>query len=216
MVARDNNMGESNSEQESTSSITLTHEEILEFIEEIKEFEKKFQEHGLKESEGEVEFIEIEKDIVEFAEVEQDSSEQIEFIPVVGETKKPELKKSLKNSQISKPRYEVQKEKIEEKAIDHATFKIRFNEEGELVNIDLKKHKPKPESKKSFDLKKLKKLRIKRKGKTEKTGAETETIEKKSKISKLKGGLSQIGKLKRVIPYRGIKSEKTEEPEAEE
>lgn len=216
MVARDNNMGESNSEQESTSSITLTHEEILEFIEEIKEFEKKFQEHGLKESEGEVEFIEIEKDIVEFAEVEQDSSEQIEFIPVVGETKKPELKKSLKNSQISKPRYEVQKEKIEEKAIDHATFKIRFNEEGELVNIDLKKHKPKPESKKSFDLKKLKKLRVKRKGKTEKTGAETETIEKKSKISKLKGGLSQIGKLKRVIPYRGIKSEKTEEPEAEE
>ena len=208
MVARDNNMGESNSEQESTSSITLTHEEILEFIEEIKEFEKKFQEHGLKESEGEVEFIEIEKDIVEFAEVEQDSSEQIEFIPVVGETKKPELKKSLKNSQISKPRYEVQKEKIEEKAIDHATFKIRFNEEGELVNIDLKKHKPKPESKKSFDLKKLKKLRVKRKGKTEKTGAETETIEKKSKISKLKGGLSQIGKLKRVIPYRGIKSEK--------
>ena len=51
---------------------------------------KNFQEHGLKESEGEVEFIEIEKDIVEFAEVEQDSSEQIEFIPVVDEKKKPE------------------------------------------------------------------------------------------------------------------------------
>ena len=48
MVARDNNMGESNLEQESTSSITLTHEEILEFIEEIKEFEKKFSRTWLK------------------------------------------------------------------------------------------------------------------------------------------------------------------------
>jgi len=38
----------------------------------------------------------------------------------------------------------------------------------------------------------------------------------KSKSSKLKGGLSKIGKLKRVIPNKAKKSEETEELEEEE
>lgn len=208
MALRDNNMDELDSEQDNTISFAKTHEEILEMIEEIKKFEKKFIGHNFEETE--VEFIPVDEDVVEFIEVEEDKLEQFEPIPIEQETKKPGLKEKLKISKIFKARPKVQKEEVEAKPITAATFKIRFNEAGELVNIDLRKPKPKPESKKRFDLKKLK---IKRKGKTEKiekakeTEKEAVTTEKKSKISKLKGGLGKIGMLKKAIPHRRKESE---------
>jgi len=209
MAPRDNNMDELDSEQDNTISLAKTHEEILEILEEIKKFEKKFIGHDFEETE--VEFIEVEEDVVEFVEVEEDKLEQFEPIPIKEETKKPGLKEKLKINRIFKSRSEVQKEKVEAKPISAATFKIRFDDSGELVNIDFKK--PKPESKRRFNFSKLK---IKRKRKNEKTEKETETSEKKSKFSKLKGGLGKIGKLKKAIPHRGKKKEETEESEAEE
>jgi len=215
MVPRDNNMDELDSEQDNSISFAKTHEEILEMVEEIKKFERKFIGHDFEETE--VEFIAVEDDVVEFIEVEEDKLEEFEPIPIEQETKKPGLKERLKLNRIFKIKPKVQKEEVEAKPIRAATFKIRFNEGGELVNIDIKKPKPKPESKKRFD---FKKLRIRRKGKTEKTEKEieeeSETEEKKSKFSKLKGGLSKIGKLKKAIPRRGKKKEETEESEAGE
>ena len=195
-------MDELDSEQDDTISFAKTHEEILEMIEEIKKFEKKVIGHDFEETE--VEFIEVDEDVVEFVEVEEDKLEQFEPIPIKEETKKPGLKEKLKINRIFKSRSEVQKEKVEAKPITAATFKIRFDEAEELVNIDFKKPKPKPESKRRFD---LKRLRIKRRRKTEKTEKETETSEKKSKFSKLNGGLGKIGKLKKAIPHRGKKKE---------
>jgi len=196
-------MDELDSEQDNTISFAKTHEEILEMIEEIKKLEKKFIGYDFEETE--VEFIAVDEDVVEFIEVEEDKLEQFESTPIEQETKKPGLKEKLKISRIFKARPKVQKEDAEEKPITAATFKIRFNEAGELVNIDLKKPKSRPESKKRFD---LKKIMIRRKGKTEKkekaeeTEKEAETTEKKSKISKLRGGLGKIGMLKKAIPHR--------------
>jgi hypothetical protein len=210
MALRDYNMDELDSKQDNTISFAKTHEEILEMIEEIKKFEKKFIGHDFEETE--VEFIAVDKDVVEFIEVEENKLEQFEPISIKQETKKPGLKEKLKISKIFKARPKVQKEEVEAKPITAATFKIRFNEAGELVNIDLKKPKPRPESKKRFD---LKKIMIIRKGKTEKkekaeeTEKEAETTEKKSKISNLKGGLGKISLLKKAIPHRRKKKEET-------
>lgn len=209
MALRDCNMDELDLKQDNTISFAKTHEEILEMIEEIKKFEKKFIGHDFEETE--VEFIAVDEDVVEFIEVEEDKLEQFEPISIGQETKKPGLKEKLKISKIFKARTKVQKEEVEAKPITAATFKIRFNEAGELVNIDLKKPKPRPESKKRFN---LKKIMIIRRGKTEekaeKTEKEAETTEKKSKISNLKRGLGKIGILKKAIPHRRKKKEETE------
>ncbi|MCK5636883.1 MAG: hypothetical protein KAH91_05615, partial [Thermoplasmatales archaeon] len=121
-------------------------------------------------------------------------------------TEKPGLKDSITKSKFFKIKVrgstDVKKARLERKA---ATFKLRFDEKGKLVNIDLKKPKqsePKSESKKRF------KLPIpKRKGK-EKEG-ETKTTEKKSKG--LKGKLGKISKLKVAIPSKRKKETKREE-----
>ena len=55
-------MGESELEEKEGSSVTKSHKEILELLEEIKEFER---EYGLLEIVPE--FIEVEEDVVEFA-----------------------------------------------------------------------------------------------------------------------------------------------------
>lgn len=205
-------MSESNLEQDVTSSVK-THEEILEMIEEIKEFEKKFREYDLEETEVEEELIEVEQNIVDFIEVDKDESDQIEPIAFESEAKKSGFIERLIKSKIFRirvrSRSEAQKARLEAKA---ATFKLRLNEEGKLVNIDLKKPKSsKPKSKKRFN---LKKIVTKRRGKTKET--EVETTEKMSKISKLKGGFSKISKLKRAIPHKGKMEKKSEESESEE
>ena len=104
-------------------------------------------------------------------------------------------------------------ESLKEKPVPPAVFRIRFDEEGKLDNLDLKKPKPKPDLKAS--VKKINKLsnlkKIKKKGKSEKS-AEAET-EKGGKFSKLKGGIGKVSKIKNiskikgVIPGRGKKKE---------
>ena len=208
-------------EQEENYSVTKSHEEILRLIEEIKAFEEEFPEYYIVEK-TEEELIDVEKDgehfsefghgIMEFIEVDPDVVEFVEVgaefdsVPFEQETEKPGLKDSITKSKFFKIKVrgstDVKKARLERKA---ATFKLRFDEKGKLVNIDLKKPKPsepKSESKKRF------KLPIpKRKGK-EKEG-ETKTTEKKSKG--LKGKLGKISKLKVAIPGKRKKETKREE-----
>jgi len=187
-------MDESNPHKEGNSSLTLTHEEILELIEEIKELEKKYPGNNTEEPELK-EFIEIEQEI---------PSEQVEFISVEEEPEKPGLIQGFKKSQILKNKPKLKSE-VPKKDITPATFKIRVNDEGKLVNIDLKKSKVKSEAKKPINLKKFNIFKKKTKNK-----------EKKSMVSRMKGGLRSVGKLKRVIPFRRELSEETDESETEE
>ncbi len=194
-------MGDLNSEQNRKSSVTKSHEKIHELLEEIKEFEK---EYAIEEIEPE--FIEVGTDGGKFIEIGKDSVEQFKPSSFEQEANKQRLEKNLKKSRIFRIRYgsrrEIQKAKLDANA---TTFKIRFDKEGKLVNVDLRKSKP--NSRKRIDSKKNK---TKKMGKSEKDTGE------KSKSLKLKGGLSKIGKLKRVIPNKSKKSEETEELEEEE
>ena len=194
-------------DRENNSSATLTHEEILELIQEIKEFEKGV--HGFDLDAAELE---------EFIEVEHEISDEMEFLPVEDE---PIEEFTLAEDEKELPEFEeetgirriLKGKPKKEREIVTTTFKFRINEEGNLVNIDLKTPKPKPESKRRFSLEKLK---LKRKGKEKAESEKTEPGEKKSKISKLKGGFGKIGKLKNVIPHRSKKSEEKEEKKDEE
>jgi len=179
-------MDESDLDQPENNSITKTHREILELIEEIKEFEKKFGEFEIEEYEVEKELKEL--DYVTFEEIEP---ELILFKEI--EEKKPEFEKKIKKFKIDfwKKRKKDLIEKIE-KPINPTTFRLRINKDGKLENIDIKKPKPRKKIKISFRRKEKK---------------ESETTQEKSKFMKLKNGLSKI---KRIIPI-GKKEE--EEPE---
>ena len=86
-----------------------------------------------------------------------------------------------------------------------ATFRIRFDESGNLVNLDIKKPEPKvkvEKDKKKFSLKKI------LPGKKSKDKGDEEASKEKSSIgSKLKGSFGKIGKLKNVIPNKSKKSD---------
>jgi len=167
--------------QEGDTSGCRSHEEILELIDVIKDLEDSFEEFELEKPEKENE---------ELIEVEPD---EIKPIPI-------------KTDEEIKPK---KQKKHESKPVVHTSFKVRFDESGELVNLDLRKPKKEPETKKKISLKKLGKG--KKKEKTENTESE-----EKSKKSKLKGGLGKIGKLKRVIPSRGKKTEEATSAETKE
>jgi hypothetical protein len=187
-------MDESDLNQSSTSSISKTHKEILKMIEELKEFEKRFGDFEIEESQIETEFKEIE--YVTFEEIEPDL---ITFEEI--DENKPELNKKIKkfNLKILNKRKKDIFEK-NEKPLNPATFRLRINKEGILENIDIKKAKPRS----------LPKIRIRIRKKDKK---ETETSEKKSKFSKITRSLSKI---KRVIPKRGKEEKRKVEGEKRE
>lgn len=231
-------MEESELEDEKPFTPGKTHDDILQMLDEIKHFEKKHQESKSDDSpviteepdlsvkEHEPVFLEplkpepsIEEPEVEWEEVDiEPELVDLEAVPTEDKLKKPGLKEKLGNLRKKipikfklKPKKEVEKEEIKPE-ITPTTFKLRFDDEGKLVNIDLKKPKPRPK----LNLKTLKKIRIRRKDKSEKEAESEEPKEKKSKISKLKGGFSKIGKLKNVIPHKKKESEETEESKPEE
>lgn len=149
--------------KQENSTVIKKHGEILVIIEEIKQFEQRFPEFEIEESEVKEELIEIEQKPKEF-----------EF-PI--EQKEP---------------------------TSPTVFRLRFTEDGKLENIDLKKPKPRIEKHS-----RLKTQKTKNKGKKEKL----QTTKKESNNSKLKGIISKIGKLKRVIPSRGKNEEELKESE---
>ena len=199
-----------NLDKEDNSSATLTHEEILKLIDEIKRFENNFS-VSRSEEEDLKEFIEVDPEIktneLEFIEVKHENlDDKIEFAPIDYKINKSGLKEGIKKILKSKIKEKPSSE-FQKKNIASTTFKIRLNDEGNLVNLDIKKAEPKPESTKRFNLPNLKIIKNK---------AKKESKEKKSMVSKLKGGLVHVGKLKKVIPFRRESGEETEESELEE
>jgi len=202
--------------EEDFKSYAKTHEEILRMIEEIKEFENRYPEYYFDTPEfGEelvevdhdgIEFIEKNQNFVEFVEVDHEPLVEFKEIPFEQDTQPLEFEEIPSKSKLSRLRFSTKphgQKNIHE--IRAATFKIRFDENGNFINVDIKKPKAKEksESEKKFNIKNI----IKRKGKGEKSDKGSEGKEEKSKGSKLKGGLGKIGKLKGVIPGKKRKKE---------
>jgi len=168
------------------------HSKILQIIDEIREFENNFVDFK---GETVEETKDITQDLIEVA------LEEIEQVVPDEEVLQESNKKFFK--------FLKEKEKKEPKPRVHTTFKMGFNEERKLVNLDFKQPKPKkkrPESKSKFNLKKL--IPSRKKGNEE----DNDKSESSSKASKLKGGLSKLSKLKKVIP---TKKSSIEEPKDE-
>ena len=183
------NMNEMSVEQGDTiRSETKTHEEILVIIKEIKGLEEKFM-SGDFFKDYQIEFLEVED---EFIEIEHPPIEQREHIIFEEVTVEDEVETEL-----------------EEKIIYPAVFRIRFNEEGKLENLDLKKAKPKPHLK--SDLKKLKVLK-----KIKIIGRKGESRIEKVRLSKIKDTIGKISKIRNVIPGIGKKEEEPVKEETEE
>jgi hypothetical protein len=154
-----------------------SHNEILEIIDEIKIFENNFIEFKLKVEEPEEELIEVKNKYEEPAPIGEE--------PIY----KYKIKRSKKKDRPS------------------ATFKIRFNEKGELINLDFKKPKVKPEiEKKAFSMKKI--LLRKKSQDIDKTSG---SKDKSTKSLKLKERLKRFSKLKNVIPNKFKKNDESEE-----
>ena len=162
-----------------------THADIMKMLDEVKDFEKKIPEYEIEE---EVEFVEIEtikpqQDMIpeqNFSEIKKDES-----LPEFKEIEKP-VSKGLKKIKI-KAHQKSFKQKTKKKPPKPATFRLGFNEKGELINLDLRKIK-----KKSFSDSKIYSLFRKITGK--KTSSDQSG---KKGISKLKGVLGKIPRVKK-------------------
>ncbi len=169
--------------EEISDSDIKNHSEILQIIDEIRVYEQNFVDFN---SELVEDKKDIKKDLIE-VDHEKNISEDDESIGELNNKKFSFLKKTKENEKTKVP----------------TTFKIGFDEDGKLVNLDLKKPKPKKDdasSKKKFS---VKSLLPKRKKENE------ETKDDGSKSSKLKKGLGKLSKLKRVIPSKNKSSEET-------
>ena len=188
--------------------VTKTHAEILEILEDIKEYEKKFQDIDLElftpdneliEVEDQLEFIDLESEEQNFIEIDNEKLDEFGLDPksLIKSTKKTKKRIRFRS-------FKSKKNKIEEKKelISPTTFKLRLNKDGKLVNIDLKESSDKTKTP-SF----LKKI-IPIKGKK---GKEKGSSEKESKGSKIKGVFGKIGKLKKAIPNKKKKAKEPEE-----
>jgi len=167
------------------------HEKIIQMIDEIREFESIENDLKIEEKKKKEDIIEIEHKVLEHEEEILESREKKKFFDELRHvhfTTHPN-----KNNKV-------------EKMIIPSTFKVGFNENGNLVNLNLKKKKEVQKKNKFLKIKNL----IKRK-KVKETEKEDESSkeESSSKIGKLKSKFGAIGKLKNVIPK---KSKNKEEP----
>jgi len=185
---------------ENVSSPVKTHEEILELIDEIKELENRFPEIKTDQR-----WITVEPEVIVPEQKPTEIKTEIE------EYSKKEKKKLIKFRIKRRSHSEVQKIRRESKA---TTIKLRIDEEGNLVNTDIRKQKKGKEGKSKFNIKKLLR-REKEKTVEGQEGETTETEDKKGGISKIKNVFGGIGKLKNVIPGRKSKSEEPEKTSEE-
>lgn len=191
-VKREINMGESELEGNQRYSVK-SHKEIIELIDELKDIEREF---GFKEIEPA--FIEVHEEAVEFIEVEHEIIEEFEpILPVTTNKKGSRFKIKYRT------RAEVRKFKEERKKYDPATFRMRFNNEGALVNIDVDKTTSK---------RKLRKIKLKEKEKIE-DKEHKETDENITKRSRFRRGLSI---LRRSLPKKEETVDEEEDEEEEE
>ncbi len=175
----------SNDEKDSIKS----HKQIIHMIDELKEFENIKIDHEIKEKPMTNEILEIDKNEINDNLVIETEEEKKEF---------------LKNVNLF-PKIRWKNE--ENKEINPSTFKIGFNKNGDLVNLDFKQKKIQEEKKVKLNFKNLFSLfKIKDKNKNE--GKEKSND---SKISMIKDKIGKIGKLKKLIPSKGKKEKKAEE-----
>ena len=196
------NMPDSNFGDGDSLSKGQKHEKIRALLDEIKGFEDKFPGYAIKEPEileeeghfGDV----IERDSAKDSEKELKSEMELEKRGLKTKSRRLRIRIRKKKSKV------VEDLKDDEvltkvKDITPTTFRFGVDENGKLVNLDLRKPKIKPKSESRFKkLTGLKgKLRRKKGGKTE-----LEVTEEKSKTSKFKGALDKVGKLKKAIPHK--------------
>ncbi len=205
-------MDDLNSDKNNSINLIKSHAEILEIIDEIKELEKKFQDYEIEKINFDEELIEVDDDHIDFVdldggeinfiEIDQDKIKQfgLDNNSLVKNKKKPKKRIRLR---LFKSKDKDFKEEIKYEIRNPTIIKLRVNDEGKLVNLDLKESTQKSKQS-SF----LKKISLRRGKKTE----EKEPSEKKSKGSKLKGSLGKLGKLKKAIPGKGKKEKTAEAP----
>jgi len=197
-----NNMPDSNFEDGDNLTKEQKHEKIQALLDEIKGFEDKFPGYPIKEPEiieGEVHFGDVPD-----GDSTKDAQKEL--------TSKMELEKSGLKPKSRRFRIRIRRRKSKDvedltdsevltkvRQITPTTFRFGVDENGKLVNLDLRKPKIKPKSESRFKkLAGLKtKLHRKKEGKTESEGTE-----EKSKASKFKGAFGKIGKLKKAIPHK--------------
>ena len=179
-----------------------THDEILQLLKEIKKIEEEYNPTGFKpeteENEQELmRFIDLDQDFVDFVDLQPDTAKDIKPVEEVKveenqlvTNKKPRFKIKFR-SRLEAKKWRKSKD-IENKKINPATFRMRYDKEGNLVNIDFKKIKAKP-----------KKLGKKIKEKKEKS----KDSEKLSKIDRVRKIFTV---LKRIIPVKKASSEEEE------
>jgi hypothetical protein len=222
-------------QQDRTDSSIKTHEDIREILNELKSFEDKYKEYTIIEPEYEKEILEVDISKSDFIELEIATQEETNNLTQV--LKDTEIKKIdkkglinniTKNGLYSKFQEKFLK-KIKEKLPDYITdivsheegfenkrpltstnvFKMRFDDNGKLNIVDMRKPKPKPDIK--FDIKKYIKF-INKKEKEDKT-KETPKDEDKSKVSAIKDkivglvDLKSLSKIKDIIPFISKKEE---------
>ena len=208
-------MGQLNLGKESDINLTKTHAEILQSIDEIKDFETRFQEYDLNKTNFDEDLVDVGSDIIEFKEIEKDipnfvelDKEKLKKFGLIKSDyiKRKKIKKTIRFRSIKKKKT-VLKTEDEIKTINPTTFKLRINKEGKLINTDLKEIKPQSKTKKSSILKKINFKKLK--------NLKKKTSDEKSKKPKLKGGFSKLGRLKKAIPTKTKKQEKKEETKEE-
>ncbi|KYK29186.1 hypothetical protein AYK20_00550 [Thermoplasmatales archaeon SG8-52-1] len=195
-------MGESALGEKKDFQTVKSHDEILELLKEIKKIEEVYNPAEFKQ-----ELENIEQDLMKFIDLDQDYVEFVDLQPEAAKDIKPVEEVKVEENQLiknKKPRFKLKflsrfeakkwrKQKdIENKKIDPATFRIRFDKEGNLVNIDFKKTKAKPK-------KPGKKINEKKE--------KTQDSEKISKIDKIKKVFTV---LKKIIPVKNTSGEKEE------
>lgn len=195
-----------------------THEEILDLIEDVKKFGEKLKPYEFIEKD----FIDVDK--IEEIEPEVEIEEKENEIKKVKKKPKTKAKFKIKRRKKLKPNSDISEVETPEKKLkikkqkpikEHkaATFRIRFNEEGNLENKDFRKLRQKSDKESKIKqlaiVKKLTSIIKIKKGKAEETTPESAD----SKASKIKGIFGKLGGItgKLPIPGKEKKKEKTKE-----
>jgi hypothetical protein len=206
-------MAKSDCEDGETLSEISKHKHILKLLEEIKEFETVFPEYEIIEPDiyiGNVSYGNLTEDDILDEDKELIAEENLEERKAKPRHRRIiairiRRRKSRSDGNITDAK--VLERKAKTKKITPTTFNVGFDNDGNLVNLDLRKPEIKPKSESRF--KKLAGLKRFRRGKKSES-TESASSEETSKASKLKGKFSKIGKLKNAIPHRGKNKEKKE------
>lgn len=193
-------MGEPELVEKREFQTVKSHDDILELLKEIKKIEEVYNPAEFKPEPENIEqdlmkFIDLDQNFVEFVDLKPEINKDIKPIEEVKEkedqliTKKKQRFKLKFRNRLEAKKWRKDKD-TENKKIDPATFRIRYDKEGNLVNIDFKKIKTKPKTP------------------SKKTKEKKEKSQDSEKLSKLDSLKKVFTVLKRIIPVKNSSSEK--------